>query len=1315
MAHINPESTTYTPPQPRTFTERLIYFCLTNPFLVTVLTFFIVLWGIIVAPFDWDIPFLPRSPVGVDAIPDIGENQQIVFTEWPGRSPQDVENQVTYPLTTALLGIPGVKTIRSFSMQGFSSIYIIFEESREFYWTRSRILEKLASLPPGTLPEGVKPSLGPDATGLGQIFWYTLEGRDPDGNPIGGWNLQELRTIQDFYVRYALYAAEGVSEVASVGGYVLEYQIDVDPDALRAHNVTLDEIFSAVQNSNLDVGAREIEINRVEYVVRGLGFVKRLEDLEQIVVKTTQNVPIRIKDVAHVTTGPAYRRGVLDKGGAEVVGGVVVARYRSNPLAVIKNVKDRLRNLAPSLPTKPVILWDRTSPEEVERFARAEALPYPMDTAEKEAAWLAWLRQHPRETWMSWLTTSRVTVVPFYDRTGLIYETLGTLNDAILLEILVTLLVILVMARHVQSALIISSALPLAVLLCFITMRHAGVDANIVSLSGIAIAIGTIVDMGIVLLENTLQHMQRAPKDEPRLHIVYRAATEVGSAVFTAVSTTIVGFLPVFTMIGPEGKLFRPLAFTKTFALAASLIVALTIVPTLALYFLFPPKKPGLIRVAAALLVAVSGLTFAIVHSLWLGAILGLIALYLSFRPLLAESFQRVTRFLTNTGIILLTVCILTLWWLPLGPDRGMRTNIVFVLFIVGGWLLFYEVFRWTYPTALRFVLRHKFVYLSLVAFVVFLGLSVWLGFGRLTAWLPEAVKQTNAYSRLYHALPGLGREFMPALDEGSFLYMPSAMPHASLGAALEMLSTQDSLLAQIPEVDTVVGKIGRVESPLDPAPIGMVETIINYKPEYKLDENGRRMYFKYNEETHTFERDAQGNLIPDRWGRPFRQWRDHIRTPDDIWQEIVKAGAYPGATGAPKLQPIATRLVMLQTGMRAPMGIKIHGPDLDTIERVGYEIERLLKQVPSVEPASVVADRIVGKPYLEIEIDREAISRYGLSIRDVQEVIELAVGGERLTTTVEGRERYPVRVRFLREIRDSIEALERIIIPTPEGAQIPLNHIADIRYVRGPEMIKSEDTFLTGYVLFDKKPQYAEVDVVEQCRRFLEQARARGEWHLPPGVTYTFAGTYENQVRAQRTLSIVVPLSLFIIWVILYLQFRSTPITAFVFSGVIVAGAGGFLMIGLYGTDWFGNLSWGDINLRTLFQIHPINLSVAIWVGFLALFGIATDDGVVIATYIQQRMKESPPGTVSEIRERVLEAGVRRIRPCLMTTATTVLALLPVLTSTGRGAEIMLPMAIPSFGGMTLELLTLFLVPVLYSLYEELRLRFRNTTKANA
>lgn len=1247
--------------------DKIIRYCLENKLVITLITIVLITWGIMVAPFDWNLGTLPRDPVPVDAIPDLGENQQIVFTGWMGRSPQDIEDQITYPMTVALIGIPGVKTIRSFSYFGFSTIYVIFKEGVDFYWSRSRVLEKLNALPMGTLPEGVQPSLGPDATALGQIFWYTLEGRDENKNPTGGWDLHELRSIQDWTVRYALMSADGVAEVASIGGFVQEYQVDVNPDAMRAYGVTLSDVFNTVRMSNVDVGARTIEINNVEYVIRGLGFIKGIEDIENSVITERGRVPIRVRDVAVVALGPTIRRGALDKGGAEAVGGVVVVRYGENPLAAIKNVKEKIEEISPGLPKK-------TLPNGTE---------------------------------------SQVTIVPFYDRTGLIYETLGTLNTALIDEILVTIIVVIIMVMHLRSSILISGLLPLTILIVFIAMKLFGVDANIVALSGIAIAIGTIVDMGIVICENILKHLSAAPPEVKKLEVIYAATSEVGSAVVTAISTTVISFLPVFTMVAAEGKLFKPLAYTKTFALIASVIVALTIIPPFA-HLLFTREitsgKSKKYLPYGLILAAVASFFW----SLWLLATtLLIIAAYLLFKNRIPAKLREHIPKSFNYLIVILFGLILTAHWRPLGLGKAYILNFFFVAILLGVFLYLFRLLMRVYEPILRWCLDHKRAFLLFPVLLVLMGGFIWLGFDRFAGFLPKRLKATGLYADMHHTFPGLGKEFMPDLDEGSFLYMPTTMPHASIGEALDVLQTQDKAFSAIPEIESVVGKIGRVDSPLDPAPISMVETVINYKPEFIVDKDGHAMRFKYDRKASRFVRDEGGHLIPDRRGRPYRNWRDHITSPENIWQEILKAGKITGTTSAPKLQPIATRLVMLQSGMRAPMGVKVRGPDLETIETVGFEIERYLKEVPLIESASVFADRIVGKPYLEIDIDREKIARYGIHIQRIQDVIEVAIGGKKLTTTVEGRERYPVRVRYQRDLRNTIEALGKILIPSPSGAQIPLIELAEIEFVRGPMVIKSEDTFLTGYVIFDRKPDYAEVDVVEGASRYLKEKIETGELNIPAGVSYTFAGSYENQVRSEKKLRIVLPLALIAIFMILYFQFKRVPTTLLIFSGIFVAWAGGFLMLWLYGRSWFLDFSIFGVEMRELFQIQQYNLSVAVWVGFLALFGIASDNGVIMSTYLDQIFARKKPATVKDIREAAVQAGIRRIRPALMTSATTILALIPVLTSTGKGADIMVPMAIPSFGGMTVVLITVFLVPVLYSTIAERRLKNQSLVRS--
>lgn len=1278
---LEPPSSATPSPHPRAargFWTSWLGFFINNKLVVVVMTLLLVFAGLSAAPFRWDLGSLPRSPVPVDAIPDIGENQQIVFTEWPGRSPRDVEDQVTYPLTTALLGIPGVRTVRSFSMFGFSTIYVIFDDGVEFYWSRSRVLEKLAALPANTLPDNVAPSLGPDATALGQVFWYTLEGRSPDGRAVtGGWDPYELRTIQDWTVRFALQSVPGVSEVASVGGHVKEYQVDVDSEAMRANRVSIDQVANAVRQANLDVGARTLEINKAEYVVRGVGFVQDARDLEEVVVRNVEHTPIRLRDVARVKLGPALRRGALDKGGAPAVGGVAVVRFGANPMEVIERLKAKVAEISPGLPVRT--LEDGTR--------------------------------------------SKVTIVPFYDRTQLIKETLGTLSTALSQEILVTVLVVLVMLRNLRSSLIISSVLPLGVLGAFVLMRYFGVDANVMALSGIAIAIGTMVDMGIVLVENIVEHLERAGPRANRRRVVRDAAAEVAPAVVTSTLTTVVGFLPIFALTASEGKLFTPLAFTKTFAMVTALLLALTVLPVVAHLVLRrpPPVPQASPRSARALAGAMFSrrrwidwalVAFGLVtlrFNVGLGLLIAFVALMGIVQGVLPRPWPVLARGCALGAALVFVVVLLADDWLPLGAGSGWWNNRIFVGSLIAALMLAILAFVYVYPSVLRLALGYKIVTLGIPALLLVGGLTVWLGFGTTFQWLPDSARTSRVGTKLRHAFPGLGREFMPAFDEGSFLYMPTTMPHASMAVTLDQLSKMDASIQSVPEVETAVGKLGRAESPLDPAPISMYEVVVNYRPEYKVDEDGRRLTFAFDESTQTFVRDDAGNLVDDPDGRPFRQWRPHIKGPNDIWAEIQEAASMPGLTSAPELMPIAARIVMLQSGMRAPMGMKIRGPNLHTLERVAIEMEGLLRQVPGVRPETVVADRIVGKPYLEIVINRTEIARHGISMQKVQEVIQMGIGGATVTRTVEGRERYSVRVRYMREDRSNIEQLKRVLVPSPLGHQIPLEQLAEVRYVRGPQVIKSEDTFLTAYVVFDKVSDRDEVGVVEGAKAFLQQKLDSRELKLPDGVSYTFAGSYENQLRSQKTLSVLVPTALALIFLLIYLQFRRVATTLGIFCGVAVAMSGGFLLIWLYGQPWFLDAAPFGVDLRTLFQVHPVNLSVAVWVGFIALLGIATDDGVVMSTYLHQKFRGAePPVTVDEVRRRTIEAAQRRIRPCMMTTATTLLALLPVVTSTGRGSDVMVPMTLPLLGGMGIEILTLFVVPVLHCWGEERRLAAR-------
>lgn len=1263
--------------------NKIIKFFLENKLVTALITLVFIGWGVSTAPFNWKMEWFPRDPVPVDAIPDIGENQQIVFTTWMGRSPQDIEDQITYPLTTALLGIPGVKTVRSSSIFGLSTIYIIFEEEIEFYWSRTRILEKLNSLPAGTLPAEVQPALGPDATALGQIFWYTLEGRDPEtGEPTGGWDPHELRTIQDYYVGYSLTSAKGVSEVAAIGGFIKEYQVDIDPVAMKEYNVNIAMIMNAVRKSNLDVGARTIEFNRAEYLVRGLGYIKNIADLEKAVVAVHDNTPIRVKDVAKVNFGPSTRRGGLDKGGAEATGAVVVSRYGANPMMVIENVKKKIGEISHGLPSK--VLPDGT--------------------------------------------VSKVTIVPFYDRTDLIKETLGTLEEALEHEILISIIVVIVLVLNIRASIIISSLLPIGVLMTFIVMRYFDIDANVVALSGIAIAIGVMVDVGVVFVENILRHLEmeenQGIKGIRLLSVIYQASVEVASAVLTALTTTVISFLPVFAMQAAEGKLFKPLALTKTFAMLAALVLGLLLVPAFAHVMYSMRFNRERSRKIWSVVTALLGLTLLILY----GSLpsVALIAFgvnnYFEYKwP--GKEQHWVTRI--NTLIILLTISyFLTEAWMPLGAQNSLIINYLFVIILVTVILGSLFIVIHFYPAILQWCLDNKWKFLAIPTLVFLFGITTWQGVDKMFGFVAKGsetiglnLRQTSGWQYLIEKFPGVGKEFMPPLDEGSYLLMPTTMSHSGIEENTDVIRKVDAFVSQIPEVESVVGKWGRVNSALDPAPISMFENTVNYLPEYMVDENGYRLRFKSDKEGNyvlkdgsTYHPDRDGfrkiekdQLIVDkRRGEYFRQWRNHINSPDDIWQEIVKSTRVPGMTSAPKLQPIQTRLIMLATGMRAPVGIKVFGPDLETIEQVGLELEKILQQVPSIDASSVFADRIVGKPYLEFDIDRDEIARYGLTIEDMQHFIMVAIGGIKLTTTVEGRERFPVRVRYARGFRDNPEDVKRVLIPTPSGAQIPLEELAEVTYRRGPQIIKSEDTFLDGYVIFDKKDGFAEVDVVEEAERFIQAKISAGEFELPAGVSYKFTGNYENQIRATKRLAIVVPISILIIFLILYFQFGNVQTAAMVFSGIFVAFSGGFIMIWLYAQGWFLNFDVVGVNMRDLFDMHTINLSVAVWVGFIALFGIATDNGVIIGTFLKQTFEKDKPSTVSQVKDAVMKAGIKRVRPAMMTVATTIIALIPVLTSTGKGSDIMVPMAIPTFGGMLVQTVAIFVVPVLYCMWQE-------------
>jgi Cu(I)/Ag(I) efflux system membrane protein CusA/SilA len=1222
----------------------VIRWCMKNTFLMT-----LIVLGICAAGY-WAILRLP-----VDAIPDIGEKQVIVYADWEGRSPQDVDDQVTYPLTTSLTGTPGVKAIRSMSGFGFSMVFVIFEDDIDYYWARARVLERM-NVAQQRLPAGVTPVLGPDATALGQVYWYTVEGE--------GFDLAELRSIQDWYIRYQLQTVPGVSEVASIGGFVKQYQIDINPDKMRAHRVTMMEIVEAVGKSNIDVGAKVIEQSGVEYFIRGLGFIKSVEDLERVVIRQEGGTPLYLRSVATVQLGPDFRRGALDKGGVEAVGGVVLMRYGENPREVVARVNEKIAQLEAGLPRKTL------------NDGRV----------------------------------SSVRLVPFYDRTTIVQETIDTLKTALFEEALIAGFVVVFFLMHLRSTATVLPTLPLALAGSFILMYAFGVDSNIMSLAGLAIAIGDIADMGIIMTENIYRRIAGATPEERKekghFGLVYEGATEVGGAIITAVANTLVSFIPVFFLTDQEGKLFKPLAFTKTFAIGSSVVLAITVVPFLC-YLLYRPvnwKHRTTLLVAAGV------------------GVLATLATHAAFMWGLGGAHDRgwLVAAAVGIGVALCVIRMTREKFLPLEQNPVSRV-------IARGYV----------PT-LRWILDHKKTFMVAPVLILFTGLSVWLGIHRTLApveWAVNAFASERASPELIRAmyeppdaditrplleldqlrwqrvrdadgsertrlllrqqdpaersaessaglavlkegriLPGLGREFMPPLDEGSLLYMPSLLPQASLSQAVEVNSKQDLAIASVPEVESVVGKIGRAESALDPAPIGMMESIVILKPEEQW-------------RTRKVE-------------RVFSDWPGLVRTPlswiwpeerritkQEILAELQEKTAIPGVLPT-WLQPIQTRLVMLQTGFRAMMGVKIYGSDLREIEKVGLQIEQLLREVPGA--TDIVADRIVGKPYIQIEIDRERIGRYGVNIRDVQDVIEMALGGMNLMESVEGRERYPIRIRLARDFREDMDAIQRINVPSSTGAQVPLAQLANISTVLGPQEIKGERGLLVGYVTMNTRDR-DEVSVVQDAERVLQQALNDGRLTLPPGYYWEWSGQFENQVRATKRMQILVPITLGIMFVMLYLGFSRWWIAPVIFFGVLVSASGGFIMLALWG----------------------VNLSVAVWVGFLVLFGVVDDDGVVISTYLEGVFKDRKFASTREIREAVIEAGLKRIRPCLMTIATTVFGLMPIFWATGRGSDVMRPMAIPSVGGMTVSLITLFIVPCVFCAVEEWKWKRRRRTEA--
>ena len=1056
-------------------------------------------------------------------------------------------------------------------MFGFSFVQVTFADSVDLYWARSRVVEQLTTVS-NTLPEGVTPTLGPDATGLGQIYYYVLQ-------PPPGMDLAELRSKQDFFVKYALQSVDGVAEVASVGGYVRQYQIEVDPDRLRYQNIPLSDVIAAVKASNIDVGAKTVESAGMEFIVRGKGFIgsgkseqETLAQIENTILRTRDGLPVRVRDVARVQTGPAFRRGALDFNGSEAVGGVVVMRFGENPREVIQRVKAKIRALETEL--------------------------------------------------------DGIKIRGVYDRIVLIKETAATLSDALGHEVLITIAVMVLFLLHVRASIVIAVTLPLAVLMSFIAMKVFGVDANIMSLAGIAIAIGTMVDMGIIILENIYGALadwegEGSPGGPPRrLEVIRQAAAEVAPAVITAVSTTIVSFLPVFFLTGRDHRLFAPLAWTKTFALAASLIVAITVVPMLCRVFLKSSRTPRWASQLAGL--AAAGLSAALCYFVW-------------------------GHHLEN--------------WLPLGLP-GVTAAAALLGFFVGWWMTREKIqsmeknpasrlMRWIYGARLHFALRHKMLMLSFPLMVLVLGLGAWIGLPtvlrpveQVFATLGADLNQLPGYVKAKHVFTGLKSDDWIALDEGSWFYMPSLYPAASFSQAMEVLQTQDAMILEIPEVQDVLGKIGRAESALDPAPAAMIETYVMLKP-----------------------RD---------------QWRPGV-SERDVWDEINAVATLPGVTPASALQPIEGRVVMLQSGIKASMAVRIYGDSLAGLAKASIAVAEQLKKNPYVNTGTVNPDIVMGKPYYEFEVDRDEAARYGMTTNMVNQVVSAGLGGVDATITVEGRERYPIQIRYQRDVREQIDELGKIPVVTLTGDVVPLDRLAQVATTWGPGAINSEDARLVAHVAFSPSGAAGDLETVEAVMDSLRQARESGELKFPEGnFEMQPVGSFQNQIEANLRLMWIVPTVMLINLLLLYFDFRNFPISLVVFSGIPVSFSGGMIAVAIMGID----------------------MNTAIWVGFIALFGLAVDDGVVMATYIQQVLKRRKVRHVEDLRGAIYEAGVKRIRPCMMTTITTLAALVPVLISTGRGADVARAMALPVFGGMLVEPFTSFIVPTLYCAYMEFKMQ---------
>lgn len=1155
--------------------EKIIEWSLNNKFIVILATFAVIAAGV-----------LALKSIPIDAIPDLSDVQVIIHTDYPGQAPQVVEDQVTYPLTTAMLSVPYAKVVRGYSFFGLSFVYIIFEEGTDLYWARSRVLEYL-NFVSGRLPAGVNPRLGPDATGVGWVYEYVLT------DTSGKHDLAGLRSIQDWYLRYELTAVPGVAEVASIGGFVKQYQVEVDPNKLMAYDLSILKVKTAIEKSNKDVGGKLVEMGEVEFMVRGLGYIREVSDLEKIAVGVDmKGTPILLKNIADIHPGPELRRGVLDwNGEGETAGGIIIMRYGENARQVIANVKKRIKELEKGLP-------------------------------------------------------EGVRIESGYDRSGLIDRAVETLKKKLMEEMAVVAIICMIFLLHLRSAFVALFTLPVGVLMAFIIIYPLGINANIMSLGGIAIAIGVMVDASIVLVENAHKHLEKDRGKKPHAQIILEASKEVGPALFYSLLIITVSFLPVFSLQEQSGRMFKPLAYTKTFAMAASSILAITIIPILMTFFVvekpLPPemskKRKQWIWAAAifgpTLFVVIGGLAGFAMPGWSLGAALAL--------------------------SVFSVICLI--------PQKIMSEtrNPISRFFIRFYHPLINTVLKWRKTTVL-------------IALLILAA-----------TWYPASQ---------------LGSEFMPPLNEGDLLYMPTTLPGISITKARELLQQTDKIIKRFPEVATVHGKIGRAETATDPAPLSMIETTIMLRPKVEYEMIQADRFFSHWPQwakgplTWLWPETKKGKVVHEWRKKPvdrfFSNWPGWIKAPlawvwpekayitmDDLAEDLDQAIQFPGLTNAWTM-PIKTRIDMLSTGIKTPVGIKIMGADLDTLSRIGAKIEAVVRPIPGTQ--SVYSERVTGGNYLDFDIRRDDIARYGLTVDDVQNVIMTAVGGMNVTETVEGLERYPVNLRYNRELRDNIDQLKRVLVPTPTGAQVPLMQLADIAIHKGPAGIKTENSRKTAWIFVDLKG----IDVgsyVKTAKQIVDR-----EISLPAGYSMIWSGQYEYMEKARKTLNVIVPVTILLIFLLLYMHFKNIGESVLVMASLPFAMVGGIWL--LYLLDY--------------------NLSVAVFVGFIALAGLAAETGVVMLVYLDEvyhrKIKNNEMNTPDDLQTSIVEGAVERVRPKLMTVATTLIGLLPVMIGTETGSQIMKRIAAPMVGGLiSSAILTLIIIPAVYDIWKRRELKHR-------